>query len=288
MKTVLLTHFQVEKLLRARAAGEEEATISLDLGMTSAEVSLTPEEVNLPDGQTISWEQIESIRTAENTCFIVEQSELNKVQYYSDETNRLYGLMPTSRAPTMLVSGIPMHRIKGTDPMKDTQEKIKAIKPVVGMVLDTATGLGYTAIRAAETADHVVTIELDPVALEVARHNPWSRELFDNPKITQLIGDSYDLVAEMEAERFDRVIHDPPAFSLAGDLYSETFYQQLYQVLRPGGRLFHYIGDPKSKSGRNITAGVVARLQQSGFGTVKRAPRAFGVVAIKSRMKTKA
>jgi predicted methyltransferase len=284
MKTVILSHFQVEKLLRARAAGEGTATISLDLGITSVEVGVAPGQVSFPDGQELSWEQIESIHAAENSCFVVLQGELNKVQYFSEETNRLYSLMPTSKAPTMLVSGIPMHRIKGTDPMRDTQEKIRAIKPVVGMVLDTATGLGYTAIRAAETADHVATIELDPVALEVARENPWSQGLFDNPKITQLIGDSYDCVAEMETEQFDRIIHDPPAFSLAGDLYSETFYQQLYRVLRPGGRLFHYIGDPKSKSGRNITAGVVARLQGSGFGTVKRAPRAFGVVAIKSRM----
>jgi len=176
---------------------------------------------------------------------------------------------------------IPMHRIKGTDPLRDTQEKITAIKPVVGMVLDTATGLGYTAIRAAETAEHVVTIELDPVALEVAQHNPWSQGLFDNPKITQIIDDSFDRVAEMKSERFDRIIHDPPAFSLAGDLYSGAFYLQLYRVLRPGGRLFHYIGDPKSKSGRNITAGVVARLQAAGFKTVKRVPRAFGVVGYK-------
>ena len=281
MKTVLLSHFQVEKLLRARAEGEQSATISLDLGITSADVSIEPGQVCFPDGQALSGEQVESIQAAENSCFVVEQGGLDKVQYFSEETNRLYSLMPTSSAPTMLVSGIPMHRIKGTDPLRDTHEKIKAIKPVVGMVLDTATGLGYTAIRAAETAEHIVTIESDPVALEVAQHNPWSQGLFDNPKITQIIDDSFDRVAEMESERFDRIIHDPPAFSLAGDLYSGAFYLQLYRVLRPGGRLFHYIGDPKSKSGRNITAGVVARLQAAGFTTVKRVPRAFGVVGYK-------
>jgi predicted methyltransferase len=287
MKTILLSHFQAEELLQAHRLGEQRVTVSLDLGLTSADVGIEPEQVCLPDGQVLSWEQVESIWAAQNSCFVVGQDSLIKVQFFSEETNRLYTLMPTSRAPTMLVSGIPMHRIKGTDPMRDTQEKIKAIKPVVGKVLDTATGLGYTAIRVAETAEHVVTIELDPTALEVARRNPWSQGLFDNPKITQIIGDSFDQVVEFEDERFDRIIHDPPAFSLAGDLYSGAFYQQLYRVLRPGGRLFHYIGDPKSKSGRNITAGVVDRLQQSGFGTVKRAPRAFGAVGIKPRMKAK-
>ena len=60
---------------------------------------------------------------------------------------------------------------------------MKSITPIVGCVLDTATGLGYTAIEAAKTAEQVVTIELDPVALEIARLNPWSQTMFDNPEI---------------------------------------------------------------------------------------------------------
>ena len=281
MRQILLSHFQAARLLQARKSGEQQATVSLDLGLTSAEVILETGQVCLPDGQVLSWEQVESIQSAENSCFTVEQGGLSKVQFFSEQTNLLYALMPTAKAPTMLVSGIPMHRIKGTDPMRDTNEKIKAIQPVVGEVLDTATGLGYTAIRAADTSEHVVTIELDPSALEVARCNPWSRGLFDNPKITQMMGDSFDLVAKFEADCFNRIIHDPPAFSLAGDLYSGGFYRQLYRVLRPGGRLFHYIGDPKSKSGRSITAGAIERLRTAGFGTVKREPRAFGVVGYK-------
>jgi predicted methyltransferase len=85
----------------------------------------------------------------------------------------------------------------------------------------------------------------------------------------------------MEASRFTRVIHDPPAFNLAGDLYSGEFYQQLHRVMRNQSRLFHYVGDPESKSGRNITPGVMRRLEQAGFRQVRRTPRAFGVVAVK-------
>src|SRR4030042_3267125 len=87
-------------------------------------------------------------------------------------------------------------------------------------------------MQSARTAEHITTIELDPMALEVCRLNPWSQELFNNPKITQMIGDSFDVVAEMDAGSFTRVIHDPPAFSLAGDLYSGEFYRQLYRVMR--------------------------------------------------------
>jgi predicted methyltransferase len=152
---------------------------------------------------------------------------------------------------------------------------------MVGKVLDTATGLGYTAIQAAHTAEHVTTIELDPAVLQVCRLNPWSQDLFENPKITQVIGDSFDVVAEMEAGSFTRVIHDPPAFSLAGDLYSGEFYRELNRVMRNRSLLFHYVGDPESKSGRSITAGVMRRLEQAGFRQVRRAPRAFGVLAVK-------
>ena len=181
----------------------------------------------------------------------------------------------------MLISGIPMHRIKNTDPQRDTAEKIKAARPIRGRMLDTATGLGYTAIAAAKQADHVTTIEFDPTTLEICRQNPWSADLFDNPNITQRIGDSYDVAPEFEDGYFNGIIHDPPMFNLAGHLYSGDFYGELYRVLANKGRLFHYIGDPNSKSGANITRGVIRRLHDVGFRRVQKRPRAFGVVAVK-------
>ena len=181
----------------------------------------------------------------------------------------------------MLISGIPMHRIKGTNPHQDTLSKIKAVAPLKGDVLDTTTGLGYTAIEAAKTARHVITIEIDPTAQEIARLNPWSKDLFDNPKITQVIGDAFDEIETFDDESFSAIIHDPPMFSLAGDLYSLRFYQQTFRVLKPSGRIFHYIGDPESKSGARVTAGVIRRLQEAGYNRINRTPRAFGVVAYK-------
>ncbi|NLD73912.1 MAG: spermine synthase, partial [Chloroflexi bacterium] len=48
-----------------------------------------------------------------------------------------------------------------------------------------------------------------------------------------------------------------------------------------GGRLFHYVGDPDSKSGRSVTRGVVQRLGEAGFRDVRPRPQAFGVLARK-------
>jgi hypothetical protein len=198
---------------------------------------------------------------------------------YSETTGWYRSLIATGGAPTTLVGGFTMHRIKGTDPMDDTREKIKAIQPITGRVLDTATGLGYTAIEAARTADSVVTVELDPTAIEIARYNPWSRELFERDNICIVVADVGELVEELEDGSFDRIIHDPPTMSLAGDLYSEAFYRELYRVLDRRGRLFHYIGDPDSRSAGRLTEGVIRRLQAAGFERVRRAPKAFGVVA---------
>jgi predicted methyltransferase len=278
---IVLSHYQIKPLLAARRRGVPRVRVSLDLNLSQVEVELEAEGVRLPDGRRLDWETVEAIAAAESSCFVIEGGNAQAVQFFSEETNRAYSLYPTEGAPTMLVSGIPMHRIKGTTPHTDTLEKIRAVRPVVGQVLDTATGLGYTAIEAAKTAAHVTTIELDPAALEVCRCNPWSQGLFDNPKISQRIGDSFEVVGELEDSVYTRIIHDPPAFALAGDLYSGEFYRELHRLLRNNGRLFHYVGDPESKSGHSITVGVTRRLEQAGFREVRRAPRAFGVVAVK-------
>ncbi len=275
----VISHFQTRPLLDTRREGMPAAVTSLDLGLTQVEVTLGLEGVLLPDGQRLAWTAIEDVTDSETACFAVEDGATRKIQVFSEETSRVYSLYPTAGAPTMLVSGISMHRIKGTDPHADTLSKIRAAGPVTGRVLDTATGLGYTAIEAANTAEVVVTIELDPAALEVARQNPWSRALFDNAKIRQVIGDSFEVIQSFADASFDIVIHDPPLFSLAGELYSLEFYRQLFRVLKRGGRLFHYIGDPESKMSGGVTRGVLRRLPEAGFRRVVRRPEAFGVVA---------
>jgi predicted methyltransferase len=281
MTHIVLSYIQAENLLRARQAGEVRALVSLDLGLSRVEVGVEVQGVCFADGQIVTWEDLERINASKGSCFVVKGGACQKVQVFSEATNRLYSLMPTQGAPTMLVSGIPMHRIKGIDPHQDTLRKIKTIAPIRGRVLDTATGLGYTAIQAAKTADQVITVELDPAALEIARLNPWSGPLFEKPKITQIIGDSFEEIQNFESGSFARIIHDPPVLSLAGDLYSGQFYGQLFRVLGRGGRLFHYIGDLDSKSGRTTTKGVIRRLQEAGFPQVLRRPEAFGVVGLK-------
>lgn len=280
MPPILSIH-QAQQLLQAREQGVTETAVSLDLNRTSSPVTLCAQGVLLPDGQMLAWTQIAEISANELSCYLIQDGAISKIQRYSDAFGRYYSLMPTTSAPTMLISGIPMHRIKGTDPYQDTLRKIKAAAPVTGAVLDTTMGLGYTAIQAAQTAVSVTTIELDPAVVEICRLNPWSQALFTDPRITRLLGDTANLVETFGDGQFARILHDPPTFSLAGHLYGAAFYRQLYRILKPQGRLFHYVGDPQSKSGRSVTRGVVRRLQEAGFARVRPAPAAFGVVAYK-------
>lgn len=278
---IVLSYIQAKELLAARKKGEGRAELSLDLNRSRATVELSANGAGLPDGSTLPWREIEEIAKNENTCFLIENGAAAKIQQFSPRLNRFYSLKPTTGAPTLLVSGIPMHRIKNIDPHEDTRRKIAAVGPIYGRVLDTTTGLGYTAIEEAKTASEVTTIELDPAVLEIARQNPWSAVLFDCPKITQMVGNSFDIVPTLPPARFDFVVHDPPTISLGGELYSEAFYRELFRVLKPGGRLFHYVGDLASKTGATAGRGAARRLQEAGFMKVSRSEEAFGLTARK-------
>lgn len=280
---IVLSSFQARPLLLAREEGRSRASTSLDLGLTSSEVVLEPDRVLFASGggEWLPWAGVKEIAANELTCFAVEGNSAVKIQRFSEQFDRFYSLMPTSGAPTLLISGIPMHRIKGTDPHRDTLTKVRAASPDAGPLLDTATGLGYTAIQAARSSARVVTIELDPEVLAVARLNPWSRSLFDNPRIEQIVGDTLDVLPGFAGGAFSRIIHDPPTFSLAGELYSAACYRQLFRVLKRGGRLFHYIGDLDSRSGHNVMKGAIRRLQEAGFERIVRRPEAFGLLAFK-------
>jgi hypothetical protein len=278
---LIFSHLQILPLLKLRNSLPTTVEVSTDLGLSKTPFTLTQEGLLVPDSNCLPWIYLEEIAASPNNCFTWDGEKLVKTAFFSELSGRLYSLYPTPGAPSMLVSGIPMHRIKGTTPERDTFEKVKVAGISHGAALDTCTGLGYTAIAAARTASQVLTIELEPAVLQLARLNPWSAQLFNNPRIEQRLGDSSQILEQLAEGAFSWVLHDPPALALAGDLYGIEFYRQLFRLLRPGGRLFHYIGDPNSSSGARVTRGVVQRLSQVGFHHIQRRPQAFGVVAVR-------
>ena len=96
-----------------------------------------------------------------------------------------------------------------------------------------------------------------------------------------LRGDASAVVRALADGAFGCVIHDPPARALCkeGDLDGARFYGELRRVLRPGGTLFHYVGNPESKEGGRLFGGVRERLAEAGFASIATANEAFGITA---------
>jgi hypothetical protein len=280
MSPLTLSVYEVEPLFAAHRAGQSRAPSSPDLRRNACEVELNEEGVRFPSGFLVSWSVLEHIQQNPTQCFAVDEAGAEPIREFSEETGWVRTLFPTEGWPTTIVAGFTMHRIQGIDPKQDTERKVKPLLPVQGEVLDTATGLGYTAILLRRHASRVITVERDPAALRLARRNPWSQELFQG-NIELREGDIAEEIANFTPGSLGAILHDPPTMRLAGELYSGAFYQALHKALRPSGKLFHYIGNPDSKSGATVTKGAIQRLQAAGFRKILPRPEAFGVLASK-------
>jgi uncharacterized protein len=278
---IVLSYLFAAYILDKMREGEKKIKVSLDLGRSESEVLISNGKIIFPDKQALKIKDMEKIADNETVCFAVMKNKPVKIMLFSDETNLMYKLLPTESWPTIELSGIRMHRVKDYNPRQDSEMKIASIKPIRGRVLDTCCGLGYTAILASKDADEVMTHERDKSVLEIAHHNPWSDELFSSKKIT-INGEVIECVKAYKDNSFDRIIHDPPRVGLSGELYSLEFYKDLYRVLAPGGKMYHYTGAPRKHSGGvDIGGGVMERLKQAGFRHVKRKAYMLGVLAIK-------
>ncbi|GAB6136673.1 class I SAM-dependent methyltransferase [Thermococcus prieurii] len=283
MDNYFLTAQDARRMLLSRGT----IRLNLDLRRTNRtwEIKLENNEFIFPDGTRVSRDIIERIARDEGAVYFVRGGGVYKAAIAGEH---FYKLVPTI-PPTIEINGIRMHRTKGVNPLQDTRNKVNAVKPKEGeTVLDTCMGLGYTAIEASKRGAYVITIEKDKNVIELAKINPWSRELFTGGKIQVIHGDAFEVVKKFKDESFDVVIHDPPRFSLAGQLYSEEFYRELFRVLKPGGRLFHYVGNPGKRYRRkDLQKGVMERLRRAGFVGVKRVEEALGIVARKPEKKEK-
>lgn len=275
---MILTLAQARSILNAHREGKRAVTVSLDLGRTTSTISLARSTTTFPQRVTVSLEDLAKVK--EKACYLVTKKGLTKTQFFSEATGRLYKLEPTATWPTLTLSGVPMHSRTRLDPKRDAEAKLRHLD-LKGAVLDTCTGLGYTAILAAKTAGNVVTVEKDPNVLAIAKLNPYSQELFTLKNIELRRGDVNELIRSFPDNRFDAIIHDPPTFSLAGELYSATFSKELRRVLKPNHKLFHYTGRVGIHHGRNFPAEVTKRLKTAGFTNLTNDATAAGIIATK-------
>ncbi len=276
----VLSHYQANTLRSARERGATAVQCSLDLGRTEVTFQLDSWGVRAGEALGLEWSVVERIAESDSVCFVVDNGEASPIRTFSEESGYTLQLWPTEGPPALLISGFVMHRVRDVGPFQGAERMVRALGTVRGRLLDTTTGLGYAAIVAARTAQEVVTIEVEPAVREIARMNPWSRELFERPNLKLEVGNSAEVVKTLDPASFSAVFHDPPAINLAGELYSAEFYADVKRVLTRSGKFFHYIGDPESASGGRTTRGVVKRLREVGFSRVTVREEAFGVLAV--------
>ena len=264
----------------AKTLLEGKTRVSLDLGLTETMVNQTKTGWPLPGGETVDGEMLRKISEKENSAYFVESGDVFQVAVAG---KHFYKLVPTGRAPTLEIDGVRMHRTSGTTPDQDTGTKLDVLGLDRGRVLDTCTGLGYTAIESARRgAELVVTVELEPQVVRIALMNPWSAPLFTGEDIHKVIGDTYTVASVLPESFFDYVIHDPPRHDHAGHLYGLDYYRRLHRLMAPGGRMFHYTGEPRSRyRGVNLQRGVSRRLREAGFTSTRYYPEVMGVTCVR-------
>ena len=126
-------------------------------------------------------------------------------------------------------------------------------------------------------ARKVLSFEKNADVIWLRGLNPWSPTA--GGALTLTHGDIAQEISALPAGSVDAILHDPPRFGTAGELYARVFYDHLARVLKRKGRLFHYTGTPnKLTSGRNVPAEVMKRLRNAGFAAE---PNGDGVLAVR-------
>ncbi len=271
---VFLDSHAADRILVAYDAGATEVEVSLDLGVTTQQIKLADQPWNI--------EQLEKIARDVNSIHFINDDGIFKAALSGEH---FYKLMPVvkNQAPALLIDGILMHRVKETTPMEDATMKAELCARQGIDMLEVCTGFGYASIACLRKGIRsMVTIEKDENVLELARLNPWSRRLFSDDRVKIINADAAREIRNLDEKSFHAVMHDPPRFSLAPELYTTEFYSQLYRVLKRKGILLHYVGSPGSKHRkRDIQKGIMKRLREVGFRDVVRKEEVLGVLAVK-------
>jgi hypothetical protein len=243
---------------QALEANQEQIVISTDLGITNQTITLNP--INFSFQISKSKDEIpfpKSFREDKKICYAIMEGKIFPLKMFNEESNFYYKLVPTSWRPILRISATPMHKKLFLDAIEKFQLK--------GFILDSGTGLGYSAIIASKTATQVFTIEWDESVLELASFNPHSKDIFQSSNIDLRLGDITEEILAFEDNYFDAIIQDGGMPKSSGDFFSQNQCKQLHRVLKKGGDLYFYLPQHDKSKGRDWGAEHIERLKKAGF-----------------------
>ena len=257
----LLTLDLLDAMRAALARGERVWPGSLDLGRSHGEASLADEGFGWR-GMRYPWPGPLRPRT----LYAFDGDAFVPLSRYA---GKLIKLVPTEwGVPTFEIDGIKMLPTAKESPLDDARRKVALVQPAGKTILDTCGGLGYFAACCLDAGvARLQSFEKNEDVLWLRTLNPWSPDPDESDGRLQLAhADVSQAITQLPDAAFDAALHDPPRFGIAGELYSQVFYDQLARVLKRGGRLFHYTGAPnRLTSGRDVPREVAKRLEKAGF-----------------------
>jgi hypothetical protein len=265
--------------LAAMDRGDKSIVISTDLNLTSAHFSLNGDKLILDPDNRLSRTELQQITKKANRIFYLDEGQLELLE---DRSDGYYKLVPTDQAPLLEISGVKMHISKGINPFESAGQMAAQVVKKGDRVLDSCSGLGYAASEALQLgAREVISVEKSATVMALRKKNPWSQRIY-GANIELVHADINDYIKGLATGSFDAIIHDPPRFSLAGELYGESFYRELYRVLKKRGSLFHYTGNPHLlKRGTSFIDKAAQRLKLVGFTRVEKVDALMGIRAYK-------
>jgi uncharacterized protein len=271
----LLTRPVAIALEAARAGHWTTLSVSVDLGRSVCDVTLNAQTWSVAD-RPFPY----PMTLKDRTIYYWDGAAFQPASRFG---RSLIKLVPTEwGAPTFEIDGIKMLPTAQLSPVVDAANKVAMIEPRGKAILDCCGGLGYFAVQCLYSgAARIVSFEKNPDVIWLRSLNPWSPEGCGKADVRLELqeGDVSECITALSNESFDAILHDPPRFGIAGELYSQTFYDHLARVLKRNGRLFHYTGTPnKLTTGRDVPNEVSKRLRNAGFTTEIRGD---GVLAVK-------
>jgi len=190
MEGILVTTKNLRKLLGCKI-GEK---ISLDLGYSYVQCDAKIKRMI----EALPKEEIK-----ENFIYFWDGKDLIRLDCFDEH---YFKLRQWNEMPILEIDGLRMHLVK------EFKEPIDYARGVVSLlnikqgdvVLDTCFGLGYLALMAVKRGAKVVAVEKYRPVIELAKFNPWSKEVID--KVELHIG-SVEEVLKKEKRVFDKIIH---------------------------------------------------------------------------------
>ena len=146
------------------------------------------------------------------------------------------------------------------------RDKIKFIKKIKGKLLDVGCAYGFFLKHV--NSNGVETYGLDISKVAVKKASKFCKKIS--------IQSACNICFK------DNVFNCITAFDVLEHLENpQEFLSEVYRVLKPGGKLFHYTPLPGVKRGRNFPDKVKAKLKSVGFGNIKYFSPAQGLLCFK-------